>query len=112
MAQKMRNPGGGAAGAQKTLSKTGSPEDTPPKPRTSRDYGPQQRWKDRNPIALWAYGATRSAIRRGLIQRGPCEVCSSATADAHYPDHRQPLLIVWLCRLHHRRLHLAKRRYG
>lgn len=82
-----------------------SEESTKPKGKGSR----QQAWRERNPLAIWAHAATRSAIRRGLIVPQPCEVCG-AKAEAHHPDHADPLRVQWLCRIHHKRLHAALRR--
>jgi hypothetical protein len=68
-------------------------------------YQRQARWRERNPLARWAHGATASAIRRGLLERQPCEVCGDLTTDAHHEDHRDPLRVRWLCRKHHKALH-------
>lgn len=70
----------------------------------------QERWRARNPLATWAHSATRSAIRRGLLERQPCERCGAEAVDAHHPDHRQPLDVVWLCRRCHRHHHAAERK--
>ncbi len=78
----------------------------PAKPRNR-----QEAWRDRNPLAIWAHGATRSAIRRGLLSPQPCEICG-ATAEAHHPDHADPLRVQWLCRIHHKRLHAMLRKGG
>jgi hypothetical protein len=72
---------------------------------TATDVSPQAKWNRENPLALWAHNAVRSAIRRGLIERKPCEVCGAEPADAHHDDYSRPLAIRWLCRLHHRELH-------
>lgn len=77
------------------------------KPNKSRNR--QEAWRERNPLATWAHGATRSAIRRGLISPQPCEGCG-AKGEAHHPDHADPLRVQWLCRLHHKRLHAALRK--
>jgi len=82
------------------------PKGKPAKPRNR-----QEAWRERNPLATWAHGATRSAIRRGLITPQPCEICG-ATAEAHHPDHTDPLRVQWLCRIHHKRLHAELRKGG
>ncbi|MBJ3777878.1 hypothetical protein [Acuticoccus mangrovi] len=69
----------------------------------------QAKWNAANPLALWAHNAVRSAIRRGIINRKPCEICGAEPADAHHDDHTRPLAIRWLCRTHHQRLHAEKR---
>lgn len=71
---------------------------------------PQAKWNAENPKAMWAHCAVRSALRRGLIERKPCEVCGHEEAEAHHDDYDRPLLIRWLCRAHHRRHHIEARR--
>ena len=66
---------------------------------------PQARWASRNPKAVWAHAALRSALRRGLIQRGPCEVCGASEVDGHHDDYDQPMRVRWLCRKHHKAAH-------
>jgi len=41
-------------------------------------------------------------LRRGLIQRGPCEVkgCTEH-AQMHHDDYSKPLEVRWFCRRHH-----------
>lgn len=68
----------------------------------------QAKWNSANPKALWAHNAVRSAIKRGLIERKACEVCGEEETDAHHDDYDRPLLIRWLCRLHHRADHRKK----
>lgn len=65
----------------------------------------QQRWAMNNPLAVWAHAAVRSALKRGLITRGPCEVCGDETTDAHHDDYSRPLVVRWLCRRHHKAEH-------
>lgn len=52
------------------------------------------------------------AIQRGRLTRQACEICGEAKTDAHHDDYTQPLAVRWLCRLHHRRLHLELREVG
>ena len=79
--------------------------DTKPK----RKPTPQEAWRLRHLQATWAHSATRSAIRRGLIQPQPCAVCGDPKAEAHHPDYDRPLLVEWLCRKHHKAAHPKKR---
>lgn len=44
----------------------------------------------------------RSAIEMGLVTREPCSVCGGTPADGHHEDYLQPLVVEWLCRVHHR----------
>ena len=70
----------------------------------------QEKWRARHPMATWAHSATRSGIRRGLLQPQPCSVCGEAKAEAHHPDYERPLQVVWLCRPCHKRHHAKARR--
>ncbi|SHJ19687.1 hypothetical protein SAMN05444000_1069 [Shimia gijangensis] len=68
----------------------------------------QERWRQRNPKKVWAHVATQSALRRGLIDRQPCAICSDEKAEAHHPDYDRPLMVQWLCRKHHKQAHKRK----
>ena len=46
----------------------------------------------------------QNAIRRGRLERLPCEVCG-AKAQAHHDDYSKPLDVRWLCKLHHEQVH-------
>lgn len=70
----------------------------------------QAKWKAKNPKAVWAQHSLRSALKRGLLEPKPCEVCGSTQVDAHHPDYDRPMEVQWLCRLHHRQLHAEERR--
>jgi hypothetical protein len=48
-------------------------------------------------------------LRRGHLERGPCEVCASAQAEMHHDDYHRPLDVRWLCREHHLQLHRSER---
>lgn len=72
----------------------------------------QQKWQDAHPLEVLAHQYVRSAIRRGLLSREPCEVCGAETVDAHHDDYEQPRKVRWLCRLHHKRHHALQRREG
>ena len=48
---------------------------------------------------------------RGVLPRGPCEVCAAAgiasrtPVENHHPDYTDPRTFRRLCREHHRKLH-------
>lgn len=52
-----------------------------------------------------ARGKVANAVRKGVLERGPCEVCGAVKTDAHHDDYSKPLQVRWLCRLHHRQHH-------
>lgn len=74
-------------------------------PDRPRSYTAQEAWRTRNPQAYWAHAALRSGVKRGLVTPQPCEVCGEPKAEAHHPDYDRPLLVMWLCRPHHKALH-------
>ena len=65
----------------------------------------QKKWNDANPKARWAQQCLRSALKRGLIIQGRCEVCGDLNAEAHHPDYDRPMDVRWLCRTHHKAEH-------
>ncbi|WP_430251250.1 hypothetical protein [Neorhizobium sp. DAR64860/K0K1] len=65
----------------------------------------QKKWSDAHPQKTWAHSALRSALRRGLIERKPCEVCGAEKAEGHHPDYDRPMLVKWLCAKHHKEEH-------
>lgn len=79
---------------------------------TGKRFPRQAKWALRNPLATWAHSATRSAIRRGLLTRQSCQECGADRTDAHHPDHRDPLSVVWLCRRCHKETHAKARKAG
>jgi hypothetical protein len=56
-----------------------------------------------------AYTALKNAFTSGVLARKPCEVCGAIPSHAHYPDYSRPLLVQWLCQLHHNREHARRR---
>lgn len=40
------------------------------------------------------------AVKRGIIKKMPC-FCGSILVQAHHPNYKKPLEVVWLCRQHH-----------
>lgn len=45
------------------------------------------------------------AVRDGIVQRKPCEVCGNKKSEAHHDDYEHALEVRWLCFVHHRLLH-------
>ena len=48
--------------------------------------------------------AVRNALRRGELQKQPCQ-CGTTRVQAHHSDYSQPLVVTWLCADCHRRKH-------
>lgn len=51
--------------------------------------------------------ALNTAVRKGNVIRGACEVCGEANSQGHHEDYAKPLDVVWLCHAHHVERHLA-----
>lgn len=70
----------------------------------------QANWRRAFPDRYRAHVAVQGAIGRGVLIKGPCEVCGiteadGALIDGHHDDYSKPLDVRWLCRQHHIRLH-------
>lgn len=49
-------------------------------------------------------------LRRGKIERKPCEVCGDEKAQMHHHDYSKPLEVRWFCRKHHLTLHREEKK--
>jgi hypothetical protein len=63
------------------------------------------RYKEKYPDKVAARNRLYSAIKRGVLQKMPCEVCGENKSEAHHDDYSRPLEVRWLCRYHHGLLH-------
>ena len=50
--------------------------------------------------------ATAAAIKNGLLTPRPCERCGG-WGQAHHDDYSKPLVVRWLCPIHHKEWHGA-----
>ncbi len=41
------------------------------------------------------------AKRMGRLVPQPCEVCGASKSQAHHDDYAKPLIVRWLCPVHH-----------
>jgi hypothetical protein len=53
----------------------------------------------RKQLAAWA--AVKKAVSTKTLVREPCAVCGNPRSQAHHEDYDQPLVVEWLCSLHH-----------
>lgn len=63
------------------------------------------RYMMRNPVKRKAHIAVSNAIRDGVLERQPCEICQESKAQAHHDDYSKPLDVRWLCTKHHAEWH-------
>lgn len=59
----------------------------------------------KNSIKASASRQLANALRRGALERQPCETCGAEKTDAHHDDYSKPLSVRWLCRSHHNKWH-------
>ena len=55
------------------------------------------KYRDKNPLKIWARQQVYNALRRGEIKKEPCSKCGADKAHAHHGDYTKPLDIEWLC---------------
>lgn len=71
----------------------------------------QRAWNRANPAARRAHAVVAQARKKGKLIVWPCEVCGNPQVDCHHPDpEADQMLIICLCRKHHRRLHVLLRK--
>jgi len=46
-----------------------------------------------------------NAIRDRRVKKMPCVVCGEVKSEGHHIDYNQPLVVIWLCKKHHRDIH-------
>jgi hypothetical protein len=69
------------------------------------------KYKKKHPEKCGAHVAIYRAVKRGTIMPAPCEVCSAQNSQAHHPDYKQKLNVMWLCPQHHRDVHSGRGRH-
>src|SRR4051794_27047026 len=69
-----------------------------------------QAYRRRHPARRTAWNAVYNAIKRGEMEKEPCEVCGNPEAEAHHDDYSKPLDVRWLCRDHHYERDMERRR--
>ncbi len=93
---------------ERKKAKTGSSKDSNFRKR-HRLY--MRRWrKHESKIKQKARTAVRSALISGRLLKLPCQKCGKP-AEAHHPNYRKPLEVIWLCSIHHQEIH-RRRNFG
>lgn len=64
--------------------------------------------KKRYPEKEKARWMLREAVKRGKLERLPCEICKVPNAQGHHEDYSKPLDVIWLCQTHHGERHRTK----
>lgn len=70
-------------------------------------YASVKRWRERNREKLHAHTALKRAIKRGeMVRPNSCVQCGKVCKpDAHHPNYKKPLKVLWLCRACHWKAH-------
>lgn len=55
-----------------------------------------------------ARSALSRALKKGLLQKLPCEVCGNIKSQGHHDDYSKPLQVLWLCPVHHKEKHIKQ----
>lgn len=64
-----------------------------------------KKWLEKNRVKQRAHEKVARALRENRLKKQPCKICGKKKVDGHHPDYSKPLEVIWLCRLHHIRLH-------
>ena len=62
----------------------------------------QQRRRKNAPQKNAARNAVNDAVRRGQLEKEPCQFCGNPKSQAHHEDYSKPLDVVWVCFKCHR----------
>lgn len=66
----------------------------------------RRKWYESNQQKVEAHWKVTNAIKKGTLQRKPCENCGKTEKiDAHHEDYSKPLDVAWLCHRCHLRRH-------
>ena len=76
--------------------------------RKKNNYSDVLRYEKKYPEKRLARLFVLSALNSGKLKKLPCIVCGSLKSQAHHEDYSKPLEVIWLCALHHKRLHQEK----
>lgn len=64
-----------------------------------------KRWTKKNKQKYRVNYLTHNAIRDGRLVRQPCRICGTEPAEAHHFSYDEPLIVDWLCKSCHMKLH-------
>lgn len=65
-----------------------------------------KRFQIDEPEKYKARNSANYAKKIGKLQPKPCSVCGNLEINMHHNNYSEPLKVVWLCRKHHKRLHI------
>ena len=65
----------------------------------------RKQYKVDHPNKVRAQSILNQGVVAGRLKRQPCFVCGDK-AEAHHPSYELPLDVTWLCRKHHKEVHI------
>lgn len=70
-----------------------------------RQYEHVAAWRAANPEKFRAQSILGNAVKRGELQRQPCQHCGEPRTHGHHSDYTKPLEVMWLCAVCHKEEH-------
>jgi hypothetical protein len=70
------------------------------------------RWRERNPLQAKVYKEVGMAVKHGILNRMPCQICGNEKSEGHHEDYSKALEVIWYCRKHHKERHDQLREMG
>jgi hypothetical protein len=67
-----------------------------------------KKWGSENQEKRDAHTKLNNAIRNGVVLRPDTCQCGNPSPEGHHEDYSKPLMVVWLCRSCHQRLHKSR----
>lgn len=65
-------------------------------------------YRKKIPLKRKARYLVERAVKKGILNKLPCRDCkipSGKRIEAHHPNYKKPLKVIWLCSIHHRDEH-------
>ena len=72
---------------------------------SKNNYHYKKLQKKRYPEKIRAREILQYNIKVGNIVRKPCEICGNINSHGHHEDYSKPLDVMWLCKVHHDKVH-------
>lgn len=63
--------------------------------------------KEENKPYIKVWDKVQKALKRGKLEKKPCEMCGDENSQAHHCDYAKPLEVMWLCRRCHADWHMV-----
>lgn len=62
-------------------------------------------WAKKNNKKINAQSKARRSLNKKIIYKNSCIFCGNIKAEGHHHDYDKPLDVIWLCDLHHKKVH-------